>query len=151
MTAKLADNDAAAALLEMLPLTIDMRDHLRQEKTGYLPSDLPELSRQREFKVPHRVELDHILRQHWNPTLWKSPVFSSSERPVFIYKSGDLQKILYRRVLEPTFFAPARSKQIGELFQIRYSGDQPLLCQDRQILVNALGRVFEARANFAQR
>lgn len=46
-------------------------------------------------QVRHRVELDHILRQHWNPTLWKSPVFSSSERPVFIHKSGDLQKILY--------------------------------------------------------
>lgn len=102
-------------------------------------------------QVRHRVELDHILQQHWNPTLWKSPVFSSSERPVFIHKNGDLQKILYRRVLEPTFFAPARSKQIGELFKIRYSGDQPLLCQDRQILVNALGRVLEARANFAQR
>jgi hypothetical protein len=45
VTATLADNDAAHALLEMLPLTIDMRDHLRQEKTGYLPSDLPELTR----------------------------------------------------------------------------------------------------------
>jgi hypothetical protein len=49
VTATLADNNAAHALLEMLPLTIDMRDHLRQEKTGYLPSDLPELARQRDF------------------------------------------------------------------------------------------------------
>lgn len=49
VTATLADNEAADALLEMLPLTIDMRDHLRQEKTGYLPSDLPELTRQRDF------------------------------------------------------------------------------------------------------
>lgn len=95
------------------------------------------------------VELDHILRQYWKPTLWQSPVFSSSERLVFIFESGDLPKVLYRRCLEPTFFAPARSKQIGELFQIRYSCDQPLLGQDRQIFVNALGRVLEARSNFA--
>jgi hypothetical protein len=51
VTATLADNDAARTLLEMLPLTIDMRDHLRQEKTGYLPSDLPELARQRDFST----------------------------------------------------------------------------------------------------
>jgi hypothetical protein len=51
VTATLANNDAAGALLEMLPLTIDMRDHLRQEKTGYLPSDLPELARQRDFST----------------------------------------------------------------------------------------------------
>ena len=51
VTATLADNDAADALLEMLPLTIDMRDHLRQEKTGYLPSDLPELARQRDYST----------------------------------------------------------------------------------------------------
>ncbi|VVS96516.1 cyclophilin-like fold protein [Rhizobium sp. EC-SD404] len=51
VTATLADNDAADALLEMLPLSIDMRDHLRQEKTGYLPSDLPELPRQRDFSM----------------------------------------------------------------------------------------------------
>ena len=51
VTATLADNDAADALLEMLPLTIDMRDHLRQEKTGYLPSELPELARQRDFSM----------------------------------------------------------------------------------------------------
>ncbi|HBM57877.1 MAG TPA: hypothetical protein DD444_01635 [Citreicella sp.] len=51
VTATLADNKAAHALLEMLPLTIDMRDHLRQEKTGYLPSDLPELARQRDFST----------------------------------------------------------------------------------------------------
>lgn len=51
VTATLADNVAANALLEMLPLTIVMRDHLRQEKTGYLPSDLPELARQRDFST----------------------------------------------------------------------------------------------------
>ena len=49
VTATLAKNDAAEALLAMLPLTIDMRDHLRQEKTGYLPNDLPEVPRQRDF------------------------------------------------------------------------------------------------------
>lgn len=42
--AELADNDVARALVEMLPLTIEMRDHLRQEKTGNLPSPLPESS-----------------------------------------------------------------------------------------------------------
>ena len=35
----------------MLPITIDMRDHLRQEKTGNLPSPLPEVARQRDFAV----------------------------------------------------------------------------------------------------
>ncbi len=35
----------------MLPLTIEMSDHLRQEKTGDLPSALPELTRQRDFSV----------------------------------------------------------------------------------------------------
>ena len=32
VTAELADNDAATSLLRMLPVTIQMRDHLRQEK-----------------------------------------------------------------------------------------------------------------------
>lgn len=49
VTATLADNETADALLEMRPLTVDMRDHLRQEKTGYRPFDLPELARQRDF------------------------------------------------------------------------------------------------------
>ena len=51
VTADLADNDAAKSLAQMLPLTIQMRDHLRQEKTGNLPSALPELTRQRVFSV----------------------------------------------------------------------------------------------------
>lgn len=51
VTAVLADNDAARSLARMLPLTIEMRDHLRQEKTGFLPSALPELTRQRGFAV----------------------------------------------------------------------------------------------------
>lgn len=51
VTADLADNEAAKALARMLPLTIGMRDHLRQEKTGNLPAVLPELTRQRDFSV----------------------------------------------------------------------------------------------------
>jgi len=51
VTAELADNDAAKALAGMLPLSVEMRDHLRQEKTGNLPAALPELTRQREFSV----------------------------------------------------------------------------------------------------
>ena len=49
VTATLADNAAARALANMLPLTIAMRDHLRQEKTGNLPSPLPAVSRQLDF------------------------------------------------------------------------------------------------------
>ncbi|MGK6355755.1 cyclophilin-like fold protein [Sphingomonas sp. DT-207] len=51
LTAELVDNDATRALRRMLPLTIEMRDHLRQEKTGTLPSPLPELQRQTEFSA----------------------------------------------------------------------------------------------------
>jgi hypothetical protein len=51
VTAELANNPAGAALLQMLPLTIQMRDHLRQEKTGNLPSSLPHAERQREFSA----------------------------------------------------------------------------------------------------
>ncbi|WFS04114.1 cyclophilin-like fold protein [Rhizobium tumorigenes] len=51
VTATLADNQAARSLARMLPLTIEMSDHLRQEKTGDLPSALPELTRQRDFSV----------------------------------------------------------------------------------------------------
>ena len=42
-------NAAARALIQMLPITIDMRDHLRQEKTGNLSSQLPEVPRQLDF------------------------------------------------------------------------------------------------------
>jgi hypothetical protein len=51
VTADLSDNDAARLLVRMLPITIEMRDHLRQEKTGNLPMPLPEVSRQRDFSV----------------------------------------------------------------------------------------------------
>ena len=49
--AELADNAAARVLIQMLPITIEMQDHLRQEKTGNLPSSLPEVPRQRDFAV----------------------------------------------------------------------------------------------------
>jgi len=47
---ELADNAATKELVRMLPLTIAMTDHLRQEKTGSLPSALPAMPRQRAFK-----------------------------------------------------------------------------------------------------
>ena len=49
VTAELVDNEATRALLGMLPVTIAMRDHLRQEKTGDLPAPLPEVARQTPF------------------------------------------------------------------------------------------------------
>ncbi|MBP1859358.1 cyclophilin-like fold protein [Rhizobium herbae] len=51
VTAELADNAAARALADMLPLTIEMDDHLRQEKTGGLPAALPSAPRQRPFSA----------------------------------------------------------------------------------------------------
>jgi hypothetical protein len=51
VTGDLSDNDAARSLVRMLPITIEMHDHLRQEKTGSLPMPLPEVSRQRDFLV----------------------------------------------------------------------------------------------------
>ena len=40
-TATMADNPAVAALLPLLPLTLDMADLNRNEKTGQLPQNLP--------------------------------------------------------------------------------------------------------------
>jgi hypothetical protein len=51
VTAVLAENDATRSLVRMLPLTIEMSDHLRQEKTGNLPSPLPEVRRQQAFSA----------------------------------------------------------------------------------------------------
>jgi hypothetical protein len=51
VSAELVDNDAMRALVRLLPATIAMTDHLRQEKTGNLPSPLPEVPRQRDFAV----------------------------------------------------------------------------------------------------
>jgi hypothetical protein len=50
-TAELVDNEATRSLIQMLPLTIEMRDHLRQEKTGNLPSPLPAVERQLDFST----------------------------------------------------------------------------------------------------
>jgi hypothetical protein len=50
LTAELVDNAATQALLEMLPVTLEMRDHLRQEKTGELPASLPQAERQLDFR-----------------------------------------------------------------------------------------------------
>jgi hypothetical protein len=51
VAAELVDNNATRSLVQMLPLTIDMRDHLRQEKTGNLPSPLPAVERQLDFST----------------------------------------------------------------------------------------------------
>ena len=51
VAAVLVDNDATRSLLRLLPLTIEMRDHLRQEKTGGLPSPLAAAGRQLDFST----------------------------------------------------------------------------------------------------
>src|SRR5215210_3159613 len=51
VAAELVDNNATRSLVQMLPLTIEMSDHLRQEKTGNLPSPLPTLERQLDFST----------------------------------------------------------------------------------------------------
>ena len=51
VTADLVDNDATRSLVQMLPIAIDMSDHLRQEKTGSLPSPLPAAPRQQDFST----------------------------------------------------------------------------------------------------
>ncbi|PAP96839.1 cyclophilin-like fold protein [Mesorhizobium wenxiniae] len=51
VTADLGDNETARSLVRLLPFTIEMSDHLRQEKTGNLPAPLPEVARQREFSI----------------------------------------------------------------------------------------------------
>ena len=51
VNAELVDSQATRSLVQMLPLTIEMRDHLRQEKTGNLPSPLPAVERQLDFST----------------------------------------------------------------------------------------------------
>jgi hypothetical protein len=51
VVAELVDNATTRRLVEMLPLMIPMRDHLRQEKTSRLAEPLPEGPRQRDFAV----------------------------------------------------------------------------------------------------
>ena len=47
--AELVDNEATRSLVRMLPVVIEMRDHLRQEKTGDLPAPLASVPRQTAF------------------------------------------------------------------------------------------------------
>lgn len=51
LTARLADNEATRALVKMLPLKLQMRDHLRQEKPAPLPATLPQGDRQTAFSA----------------------------------------------------------------------------------------------------
>jgi hypothetical protein len=51
VTAELVDNNATRSLVRMLPVMIETRDHLRQEKTGNLPSPLPAVERQLAFSA----------------------------------------------------------------------------------------------------
>lgn len=51
VTAILTENEASHSLLKQLPVTLTMRDHLRQEKTGTLPDPLNEVSRQLNFDI----------------------------------------------------------------------------------------------------
>ena len=51
ITAELVDNAATRSLVAMLPVTIEMRDHLRQEKTGNLPAPLQDIGRQLDFQT----------------------------------------------------------------------------------------------------
>jgi hypothetical protein len=51
IAAELADNAATRSLVEMPALGINMRDHLRQEKSGNLPSPLPVVARQLDFST----------------------------------------------------------------------------------------------------
>jgi hypothetical protein len=63
VTATLADNAAAQAFAKQLPLTLEMSDHLRQEKTGSLPAPLPRAARQLDF-APRTLGLwgpDHFV------------------------------------------------------------------------------------------
>jgi hypothetical protein len=51
VVAELVDNEATRRLVQMLPLSIPMRDHLLQEKTGRLPEPLPAAERQQDCAV----------------------------------------------------------------------------------------------------
>jgi len=62
VTAELVDNNATRSLVQMLPLTIEMRDHLRQEKTGNLPSPLPAVERQLARVDIDRAQLRDVER-----------------------------------------------------------------------------------------
>ena len=74
-TAELVDNNATQALIRILPLTIEMRDHLRQEKTGNLPSPLPAAERQLDFSTGTLEALEYrslcdLLSRRPRPSAW---------------------------------------------------------------------------------
>ena len=62
-TATLADNTAVTALLPLLPLTLDMADFNRNEKTVRLPQNLPT-----QIYTPGTIHLGDIL-------LWRDNTF----------------------------------------------------------------------------
>lgn len=62
-TATLADNPAVTALLPLLPLTLEMADFNRNEKTGQLPQKLPT-----QIYSPGTIHLGDIL-------LWRDNTF----------------------------------------------------------------------------
>src|SRR6266516_1374235 len=51
VNAELFDNKASRSLVQRLPLPLERRDHLRQEKPGDLPSALPGVERQLDFST----------------------------------------------------------------------------------------------------
>ncbi|MDB5317751.1 MAG: hypothetical protein JWO24_3595 [Rhodospirillales bacterium] len=55
VTAELIDCAATRRLVQMLPITVIMRDHLRQEKTGRLPAPPPAAERHRILSPGHWV------------------------------------------------------------------------------------------------
>src|SRR6266516_3438047 len=63
VTAELVDNNATRSLLQMLPLTIKIPDHLRQEQHGNLPSPSPAVERPLELSVgtKGRWNSDHFI------------------------------------------------------------------------------------------
>jgi hypothetical protein len=66
VTAELVDNNATRALIRMLPLTIEMRDHLRQETARFLDRDTRALELQSlRHLLPRRARpsaRDHLAR-----------------------------------------------------------------------------------------
>ena len=96
VTAELVDNDATRALVRMLPLTIEMRDHLRQEKTGNLPSSLPDIERQLDFSAGTLGlwNSNHFVIYYRDGTSRSQGLFFSGEREVtFRFLIGPVQSL----------------------------------------------------------
>ena len=95
VNAELIDNNATRSLVQMMPLTIEMRDHLRQEKTGYQPSALPAVQPAARF----------LDRYSWE--------LRSSNHFVIYYRDGRVPQpgiILLGQVMgDVLIFRPARS------------------------------------------